>query len=111
MTGRGGRGGRGGYPGGHNGKSAPNDKWVKDGADSQEGEKSEKGSPIRAYKENKSPPAGYKRGPCNNCGKYGHVARECRAEAADTVAQYWGDEGGKSPGETSTTSTGKGERK
>ena len=34
MTGRGGRSGRGGYPRGHNGKSAPNAKWVKDGADS-----------------------------------------------------------------------------
>ena len=108
MTGKGGRGGRGGYPGGHNGRSAPNAKWVKDGADSPVGEKSEKGSSVGAYIANKSPPSGYKRGPCNNCGKYGHLARECRAEAAETVAQYWGEEGGKSPGGKPTTSPGKG---
>ena len=64
MTGRGGRGGRGGYPGGHNGKSAPNAQWVKDGADSLEGStSSEEGSPIGAYVATKSVPAGYKRGP------------------------------------------------
>ena len=109
MTGRGGRGGRGGYPGGHKRKSAPNARWVKDGADSpEESSSSEKGSAIAAYTSNKSPPAGYKRGPCNNCGKFGHLARECRAEAADTVAQYWGEEGGKSPGGKSTTPSGKG---
>lgn len=77
MTGRGGRGGRGGYPGGYKGKSAPNARWVKDGADSPKGSSSsEKGSPIAAYTFNKSPPAGYKRGPRNNCGKFGHLARE-----------------------------------
>ena len=108
MTGRGGRGSRGGYPGGHNGKSAPNAKWVKDGADSPEASTREKGSPVGAYTANKSPPAGYRRGPCNNCGKYGHLARECRSEAADTVAQYWGEEGGKSPGGKPTASPGKG---
>ena len=108
MTGRGGRGSRGGYPGGHNGKSAPNAKWVKDGADSPEASTRDKGSPVGAYTANKSPPAGYKRGPCNNCGKYGHLARECRSEAADTVAQYWGEEGGKSPGGKLTASPGKG---
>jgi Zinc knuckle len=108
MTGKGGKSGKGGYPGGHKGKSAPNARWVKDGADSPEGEKSDKGSPVGVYISNKSPPAGYKRGPCNNCGKYGHLARECRSEAADTVAQYWTDEGGKSPGGKSTTPPGKG---
>ena len=110
MTGREGRGGRGGYPGGHKGKSAPNAKWVRDGPDSPEGSSSsEKGSPVAAeYTSNKSPPAGYKRGPCNTCGKYGHLARECRGDAADTVAQYWGEEGGKSPGGKPTTSPGKG---
>lgn len=36
IIGKGGRGDRGGYPGGHNGRSAPNAKWVKDGADSPE---------------------------------------------------------------------------
>ena len=92
MTDRGGKGGRGGYPGGHNGKSVPNAKWVKDGADYPEGTKNEK---VGAYTAKKSPPAGYKRGPCNNCGKYGHLARECRTESAETVAQ--GKEGGKSP--------------
>ena len=107
MTGKGGRG-RGGYSGGHNGKSAHNAKWVKDGADSPEGERGEKESPIGAYTANKSPPAEYKRGPCNNCGKYGHLAWECRAEAAETVAQYWGEEGGKSPGGEATTPPGKG---
>lgn len=92
------RGGRGGYSGGHNGKSTPNAKWVEDGADSSEKENSEKGSPVGAYTANESPPAGYKRGPCNNCGKYEHLARECRGEATDTVAQYWNEEGDKSPG-------------
>ena len=108
MTGRGFRSGRGGYPGGHKGKSAPNASWVKDGGDSTEGSTSEKGLPVGAYTANKSPPAGYKRGPCNNCGKYGHLARECRAESAETVAQYWGEEGGKSPGGKPTTPPGKG---
>ena len=112
MTGRGGRGGKGGYLGGRNGKSAPNAKWVKDGADSPEGSSSsEKGSPVGAYVATKSAPAGYKRGPCNNCGKYGHLARECRADAAETVAQYWGEDSGKSPGGKSTTPPGKGKGK
>ena len=107
MTGRGGRG-RGGYPGGHNGKSAPNAKWVKDGADSPEERKGENGSPVGAYTANKSPLAGYKQGPCNNYGKYGHLAQERSAEAAETVAQYWDEEGGKIPGRESTTPPGKG---
>ena len=74
MTGRGGRSGRGGYPGGHKGKSAPNARWAKDGGDSSEGSTSEEGSLVGAYTANESPPAGYKRGPCNNCGKYRHLA-------------------------------------
>jgi hypothetical protein len=97
MTGRGGRGGRGGYPGGHNGKSAPNARWVRDGADSPEGNKSEKGH-VAAYTANKSPPSGYRRGPCNNCGKYGHLAVECRGEPADTHVEYWKDPCTKSAG-------------
>ena len=85
MTRRGGKGGRGGYPGRDNGKSAPNAKWVKDGADSPEGGKNKK---VAAYTASKSPPAGCKRGPCNNCGKYGHLAYECRGEPADTHVEY-----------------------
>ena len=112
MTGRGGRSDRGGYPGGHKGKSAPNAKWVKDGADSPEGSSSsEKSSPLGAYVATKSASAGYKRGPCNNCGKYGHLARECRSDTAETVAQYWGEEVGKSPGGKATTPPGKGKGK
>ena len=113
MTGRGGKkGGRGGYPGGHNGKSAPGARWVKDGADSSDSTNSEKGSPTAAvYTATATPPKGYKRGPCNNCGKFGHLAYECRGDPADTVAQYWGDEGGKSPGGKSMTSPGKGKGK
>ena len=68
MTGRGGRGGRGGYPGGHNGKSAPNARWVTDGADSPEGGKSDRGSPIGAYTANKSPPAGTDEAPVTTAG-------------------------------------------
>ena len=79
MTGRGNKGGRGRYPGGHNGRSAPNARWVKDGADSPEGGKSDRGSPIGAYTANKSPTAGYRRGPCNNCGKYGHLGQSAEA--------------------------------
>lgn len=108
MTGRGNKGGRGGYPGGHNGRSAPNARWVKDGADSPEGGKSDKGSPIGAYTANKSPPAGYRRGPCNNCGNYGHLAVECRGEPADTYVEYWKGPGSKSPGEKLNTAPGKG---
>ena len=108
MTGRGGKGGRGGYPGGHKGKSAPNAKWVKDGADSPEGSNSERGSPIAAYTSNKSPPAGYKRGPCNNCGKYGHLAYECRGEPPDSHVEYWKDPGPRSPGGKPNTPPGKG---
>ena len=113
MTGRGGKeGGRGGYPGEHNGKSAPGARWVKDGADSQDSTSSDKGSPsTAAYTANATPPKGYKRGPCNNCGKFGHLAYECRGDPADMVAQYWGDEGGKSPGGKSTTPPGKGKGK
>ena len=113
MTGRGGKeGGRGGYPGEHNGKSAPGARWVKDGADSQDSTSSDKGSPSAAvYTANATPPKGYKRGPCNNCGKFGHLAYECRGDPADMVAQYWGDEGGKSPGGKSTTPPGKGKGK
>ena len=108
MTGRGNKGGRGRYPGGHNGRSAPNARWVKDGADSPEGGKSDRGSPIGAYTANKSPPAGYRRGPCNNCGKYGHLAAECRGEPADTHVEYWKDPGSKSPGGKLNTPPGKG---
>ena len=109
MTGRGGKGGRGGYPGGHKRKSAPNAKWVKDGADSSEGSSSsEKGSPIVANTSNKSPPAGYKRGPCNNCGKYGHLAYECRGEPADSHDEYWKDPGPRSPGGKPNTPPRKG---
>ena len=110
MTGRGGRGGRGGYPGGHNGKSAPNARWVRDGADSPEGNKSEKGH-VAAYTANKSPPSGYRRGPCNNCGKYGHLAAECRGEPADTHVEYWKDPGTKSPGGKPNTPPGSGKGK
>ena len=81
---------------------------MKDGADSSTGSNSDKGSPVAAYTANKSPPAGYRLGPCNNCGKYGHLARECRAAAAETIAQYWGEDGGKSPRGKSTASPGKG---
>lgn len=79
---RGGRGGRG-YPGGRNGKSTPNGKWVRDGPgpDSPEGYKNEKGSTVAVYTASKTPPLGYKSGPCNNCNKYGHFAQECREEA------------------------------
>ena len=86
MTGRGGKkGGRGGYPGGHNGKSAPGARWLKDGADSSDSTNSEKGSPTAAvYTATATPPKGYKRGPCNNCGKFGHLAYECRGDPADT---------------------------
>ena len=108
MTGRGGKGGRGGYPGEHKGKSAPNAKWVKDGADSPDGGNSGKGIPVGAYTANKSPPAGYRRGPCNNCGKYGHLAAECRGEPADTHVEYWKDPGSKSPGGKLNTPPGKG---
>ena len=113
MTGRGGKkGGRGGYPGGHNGKSAPGAKWVKDGADSPDSTSSEKGFPtVAAYTATATPPKGYKRGPCNNCGKFGHFAFECRGEAAEQIAQYWGEEPGKSPGGKNTTPPGKGKGK
>ena len=105
MTGRGGKGDRGGYPGGHNGKSAPYARWVKDGADSPEGEKSEK---VAAYTASKSPFAGYRRGPCNNCEKYGHLACECRSEPADTHVEHWKDPGYKCPGGKGSTPPGKG---
>ena len=108
MTGRGGRSGRGGYPGGHNGRSAPNTKWLKDGADSLEGGKSEKGSPVGAYTAKKSPQAGYRRGPCNNCGKYGHLAAECRGEPADTHVEHWKDPRSKPPRGKLITPPGKG---
>ena len=114
MTGRGGKSGRGGYPGGHNGKSAPGAKWVKDGADSPDSMSSERGSPAASaavYTASATPPKGYKRGPCNNCGKFGHLAYECRGNAADTVAQYWNEEGARSPGGKSNTAPGKGKGK
>lgn len=101
--GRGGRGrgrGRGGYPGGHNGKSTPNGHWVKDGPESPEGEKGKPSSPVAVYVASNSPPQGYKRGPCNNCGKYGHLAAECRGEPAQEYVQYWKEPGPRSPGGT-----------
>jgi hypothetical protein len=112
FTGRGGRGGRG-YPGGHNGRSAPNAKWVRDGPgpDSPEGQKKDKGSHIAVYTASKTPPPGYKRGPCNNCSKYGHFANECREEAQPMEEQYWKEAGPRSPGGKGTpppASPGKG---
>lgn len=102
MTGRGGRGGRGykQYPGGHNGKSTHNGKWVRDGPgpNSPEGQKSEKGSPIAVYTASKIAPPGYKRGPCNNCSKFGHFAQDCREEPQPMEAQYWKEAGPRSPG-------------
>ena len=101
LTGRGGKSGRG-YHGGHKGKSTPNGRWVRDepGPESPEGYKSdkgEKGAAIAVYTASKTPPLGYKRGPCNNCSKYGHFAKECREEPQPIEAQYWKESGPRSP--------------
>ena len=99
FTGRGGRSARGrGYPGGHKGKTTPNGHWVRDGTESPEGGKSEKGSPVAVYTASKSPPHGYKRGPCNNCGKYGHFALECKETPEPMIENYWKESSPKSPG-------------
>ena len=93
MHGRGGRGGRG-YPGGHNGKSTPNGKWVRDGAGP---DSPNKVTPVAVYTASKTAPPGYKRGPCNNCNKYGHYANDCREEAQLIEEQYWKEAGPRSP--------------
>lgn len=112
MNGRGnrgerrGRGGRGGYSVEQRDLPPFNAKSENDAADSPEGMK---GSPLAVYTASATPPLGYKKGPCNNCGKYGHYAFECRGEPQKMEAKYWNDPKGSGGGKaTPLNSPGKG---
>lgn len=106
RRGRSGRGGRGRYPLGQRDQFAFNGKCEKDRSESPEGMK---GSPLAVYTASATPPHGYKRGPCNNCGKYGHYAFECRGEPQKMEAKYWNDPKGSGGGNaTPPNSPGKG---
>ena len=99
RNGRGNRGGRGGrgHQGGRNGKG--NGKFVREHVrDDAESPEEEKGTPVAVYTASNTPPHGYKRGPCNYCGKYGHLAAECRGEPEQEHVQYWKEAGPRSPG-------------
>jgi hypothetical protein len=99
MSSRGGRGRDGHYPGGHNGRSTPNGYWAR--VETPERDQGEKGSTVAVYTASATAPHGYKRGPCNNCGKYGHLYKECRGELQH-------DQYGKEPANPKSTGGGKG---
>ena len=73
--------GRGGNETGqaHSGRgtAATGGHWAREGANTPEPELK---STSPAYTANTSTPPGTKKGYCNNCGKYGHFAYECKDE-------------------------------